>query len=349
MKMLSNFKNLAIISTWAMVLATGIALAEPSDKTVKVLPDPYQWLDNSTVSWGVVHARKEDKGFQAFLKTAWQGMRNGGNSNSWLGLVSTFLSSAKQEDVLLGFLPFQGVRVDRLDPDGKDHSGTMVTIAGWPGVQSLFWNSLLTDSDGKNYQTESVNGQTLVLRPKPGQKPQEGPAVARVRGNFYAFSDPGTARSCMTSTGPSGDAYTIAKDLDVSGQDTYGVAVNRMDSLARFLEWMDKYDFQAVSDHYGDAKLHADLNKIHHVTWVGDLQDDDVMQFQFTLSANSEEDAEIVENLVKEARKALKAKGRAADLQMTTVRKDIVLRLQMIGYRQLLQNYFKNQVPKPEY
>ena len=58
--------------------------------------------------------------------------------------------------------------------------------------------------------------------------------------------------------------------------------------------------------------------------------------------------AEVVENLVKEARKALKAKGRAADLQMTTIRKDIVLRLQMIGYRQLLQNYFKGQVSQPQ-
>ncbi len=311
--------------------------------TSKMVADPFQWLDDTTVAWGVVQARKEDIGFKALLKTAWAEMRNGTSANSWLTMMNSFLSTAKQEDVLLGFLPFQGVRVDRLDPSGQDHSGTMVSIGGWPGLQSLFWGSLLNDSSGQPYKTEYVSGQTLVLRPKTGQKPEEGPAVARVRGNFYAFSDPVTAKSCLSQSGPTGIAYSIAKTLNTNDQDTYGVVINRQDSLVRFFIWVDRYDYDAVAKAYGAEKLKTDINKVKHLTWTGDLKDDDVMEFEFRFVTGSEDEADAVGEMLKEARRALKARGRAAELQLTTLRNDVIVRVQMIGYRQLLQNYLRAQ------
>lgn len=323
--------------------ATPPPVSAGETSTSKMVANPFQWMDDSTVAWGVVQARKEDVGFKALLKTAWQEMRNTSSANSWLNMMNSFLSTAKQEDVLLGFLPFQGVRVDRLDASGQDHSGTMVSIGGWPGLQSLFWGTLLNDPSGKPYRSEFINGQTLVLRPKPGQKPEEGPAVARVRGNFYAFSDPTTAKSCLNQTGPAGAAYDIAKSLDTKDQDTYGVVINRQDSLVRFFIWVDRYDYDAVAQAYGPDKLKEDINKVKHLTWTGDLKDDDVMEFEFRFVTGSEDHAEAVGEMLKQARRALKARGRAADLQLTTLRNDVIVRVQMIGYRQLLQNYLKAQ------
>ena len=333
--------NLALGCLLCLTLMPASAQPASSDRKRNPVPDALQYLDPDCVAWGVLSARPEDKGFQALLRTAWQGMRDNPTSSApWLGVVSAFLSQATQEDVLLGFLPFQGVRVDRLDEKGQDHFSTVVTMSGWPGVQSLFWSSLLNGPDGKPFQTRTVNGETIVLRPKAGQEPTQGPAMARVKGSFMAFSDLATGELSLTPRQPSGEVYTIASKLDKT-QDTMGVLLNRKESLLRFLTWLDAHDVNILETGLGRERLQKDISKIEYVTWVGDLLSDDRMDLEFHFHTQGETQAEEVAEMLKEARGALKDKGRAAELQMTTVRGDVIVRIEMVGFREMLQSFLK--------
>ncbi len=318
-------------------LLGGVAQAEGRGPR---LPDPTQLLDAQAVSLGVVHARAEDAGFRSLLKTAWEAMRSRKNKgSSFLDLISGFLSSTTQENILLGFLPFQAVRIDHIDARGKDKASFMVTVGGWSGVQALFWNTLLQGPDGKPYPTEKVAGETVVIRVREGQPREEAPVIARVDGTFYSFANLETARRVLDrQLGENADLGVAFGELDRQ-QDTYGVLLNRQQSLLRFFNWVNKRDFLTVQEAVGAERLQQVLSHVEYLTWQGDLLSDDRMDMQIKFHADAGENAEQIEEVISLARSALAARGRTGELEMTTVDEDVLLNVQFTGYRKMLVDY----------
>jgi hypothetical protein len=321
--------------TWVCFLMLATAgWGEPN------LPSPTVLLDSRAVSIGVVHARPDDSGFQQLFKTAWGAMRlRKGGGGSFLDLLSGFLSHSTQESMLLGLLPFQGVRIDHFDDKGRDRASFMVTLAGFQGLQSLFYNTLLRAPDGKTYPTVQIGRETLVIRPKPGQPQEEAGSVARVQGTFYSFADQETARRILEKKqGQNAELSRIFQLLDQQ-QDTYGVLLNRQDSLYRFFDWVNRRDFENVRVAVGEEKLLNCFRHVDYCTWQGDLISDDRMDMQVKFRADSPQNAEVLEEVLTTARQALALQGRMGDLQMTTIDQEVLLSLQFTGYRKMLTDY----------
>lgn len=320
----------------AISLGLGLrwASAEPQ------LPSPNVLLESRAVSIGVVHARPDDTGFRDLFKTAWEAMKGRGKGGGTvLDVITNFLSATTQENILLQLLPFQGVRIDQIDEKGRDRASFMVTLCGWPGVQGLFYQSLLNGPDGKPYPTEKVGRETVVLRPKPGQALEDAPALARVDGTFYAFSDLETAKRILENRqGANLELTKVFSQIDQK-QDTYGVLLNRQESLYRFFNWVNRHDFEVVRQAVGEQKLVDTFKHIDFCTWQGDLISDDRMDMQVRFRADAADKAEQLEDVLSVAREALALKGRMGDLQMTTVDQDVLLNIQFTGYRKMLTDY----------
>lgn len=324
----------------ALVLTVGLAWSGSAETRSRVFPAPTVLLDSQAVSIGVVQARADDAGFRQLFATAWDAMkhRNGG-SGGFLDLVTAFLSRSTQENILLGFLPFQGVRIDNFDENGENHASFMVSLGGFYGIQGLFYNSLLNGPDGKPYPTERVAGETVIVRQKPGMTAEQAGVVARVDGTFYSFSDLRTARRVLENqTGENPDLRKVLAGVDASN-DTYGAIVNRQEALLRFLTWINKRDFEAVRQAVGEEKLRNTLGTVKYLSWQGDLISDDRMDMQVRFHAGKPEEAEALEDVLQTAHDALAARGRMGDWQMTTVEEDVLLGIQFTGYRKMLTDY----------
>lgn len=308
------------------------------------MPSPTILLDSRAVSIGVIQARAEDVGFKAMLKTAWEAMKaREGGGNTFLDLITGFLSSSTQENILLGFLPFQGVRIDQIDEKGRDRASFMVTVAGWPGMQGLFWNTLLRAKDGQPCPTERVGRETLVLRPKEGQPLEEALTAARINGTFYSFSDPATARRILEKRAPDNAELEAAYNQLNQEMDTYGVLLNRKEALFRFFSWINRRDFEAVKQGVGEERLLEALGHVEFMTWQGDLISDDRMDMQVRFRTDSAEWAPRLEEVLSLARRALAERGRTGDLQMTSVDQDVLLDIQFQGYRQMMVDYLQRR------
>ena len=306
------------------------------------LPSPQVLMDSRAVSLGVVIARPEDNGFKQLFKTAWAAVqKRPGGGGGVIDMISGFLSKTAQENMLLGFLPFQMVRIDHFDEKGRDKASFMVTLSGWPGLQGLFYGTLLNGPDGTPYPTERVGNETVVVRPRPGQPKEDAGVVARVAGTFYSFADLTTAHRILEKkqgVNPELMANLAGLNQDL---DTYGVLLNRQDSLMRFLEWVNRRDFEVVRAAVGPDKLVNLFKHVDLVTWQGDLISDDRMDMQVRFRTDSPEQAEIMEEVLSTARTALAERGRTGDLQMTTVDNDVLVDIQFTGYRKMLTDYLE--------
>jgi hypothetical protein len=321
----------------AVVALSSLALAQPR---APKFPEPNILLDSKAVSIGVVQARPDDVGFKELFKTAWDAIKNRtGSSGSFLDLISAFLSRSTQENILLGFLPFQGVRIDHFDEQDENQSSFMVTFGGFHGLQGLFYNTLLSGPDGKAYPTEKVSGETVVVRQKPGQPREKATTVARVDGTFYSFADLATAKRVLANNpADNPDLTRILKTVDAT-KDTYGAVNNRKDALLRFLDWINRRDFRAVQQAVGEEKLRKTFDSVVFLTWQGDLISDDRMDMQVRFRTTGPEQAEILEDVLTTSREALAARGRMGDWQMTTVDADVLIDIQFTGYRKMLTDY----------
>lgn len=306
------------------------------------IPSPLTFVDSGAVSLGVVHARPEDSGFQALFKTAWEAVKNRQQDGGGvISMISNFLSRTAQENMLLGFLPLQMVRIDHFDEKGRDQASFMVTLSGWQGLQALFYATLLTGPDGQPYPTERVARETVVIRPKAGQDREDAGVVSRVDGTFYSFANLETARRILEKKQrPHEELSRTLAGLN-QNQDTYGVLLNRQNSLIRFLEWVNRRDFEVARTAVGAEKLANALKHVELVTWQGDLISDDRMDMQVRFRADSPEQAEILEDVLSVSRAALAERGRTGELQMTTVDNEVLIDIQFTGYRKMLTDYLE--------
>lgn len=296
-------------------------------------------LDSKTVSLGVVHARPNDEGFKSLFNTAWDSIKTRtGGSGSALDLVSNFLGRSST-NILMQFLPFQMVRIDHFDDQGHDKASFMVTMSGFQGLQGIFYTGLLNGPEGKPYETEKIGKETVIIRAKPGQKREEAMVLARVNGTFYGFADLETAHRILEKKNTANPDLSKNLGLVNQDQDTYGVLLNRQNSVLRFFEWANRRDFQAIQQAIGEEKLNKLFEHVTLVTWTGDLISDDRMDMQVRWRTDTPESCEALEDALSVARKTLAERGRTGEIRLTTVDTEVLLDIQFTGYRKMLQDY----------
>lgn len=337
-----------------LLLAGSVLAQEPAKKReAPPAPLPDAFVEPDSMSIGVIQARPDDVGFQQLLRTAWAALQERGatNSGGFLNMALGLMATGKQEDTLLTFLPIQLVRVDRLDKDNHPVPTLGISIAGWPGVQTLYYNSLLSAPDGKPYPTQRVGSTTVVLQKRnPDQKDEEVRALAKVKGSYASFPNVGVAQRIiprLTGTNvtmPDGDLNDVLGTVDRT-MDTYGAVLNKNGSLWKFLWWLNQRDCARIQQEVGPEKLATALGKIQYLTWQGDLVSDDRTDLQVRFQTDSEESGELVADVLKETKGILKKYGRAGDLQMTTAERQVLLTVSMVGYKKMLQDYIAG--PRP--
>ena len=315
----------------------------PGELPIKI-PSPLVLVDKDAISVGVVSARMEDEGVRSLLKTAWATIQSSGlSSTNIFSMILGFLSQTTQDNILLNLLPVQAVRVVHLDANGRESSTFMVTMQGYPGIQqSMLWPSFRTDPAGKPYTVKTTKTPSFIIRPKPGQDTNQASAVTRLDGTYYAFPD--VARAERMLEGKVEPPPEIMEMLDTvdQHQDTYGVMINRRRSLESFFEWINVSDYRQVQNGVGAQKLSQALEHVESLAWTGDLVSDDQMNMQIRFRNDNNEHARALADVLNQTRHILKDVGRAGDLQMTTVDRDVLLQIQMVGYRAMLINYLRN-------
>lgn len=325
--------------TLLALMLTAAVGAVPPPKGTDPMPPISIMLDAKTVSLGVVHARPDDEGFKSLFGTAWEALKSRtGGSGSALDLVASFLGRSAT-NMLIQFLPFQFVRIDHFDDQGRDKPSYMVTLSGFQGLQGIFYGTLLTGPDGKPFETEKIGKETVVIRAKPGQKREEALVLARVNGTFYGFADLETAHRVLEKKTAANPDLTKTLGLVNQEQDTYGVLLNRQNSVLRFFEWANRRDFEAIKTSIGEEKLNKLFEHVTLVTWTGDLISDDRMDMQVRWRTDSAESSEALEEALSVARKTLADRGRTGEIRLTTVDTEVLLDIQFTGYRKMLQDF----------
>lgn len=317
-----------------LALATTSLLAAEPQKVD--LPNPMGFVDAGCVSFGVLHARADDRNIHRMMQNlALELDRRQLDSSTWVGILANLLSPAQRQKMLLGFLPFQGIRLDYLDNAGSLHSATVVTVSGWRGLQGLFYNKLLTDPQGRPYPTKKVGRADVTVR-------REG-AIARLDGTFYAFTDTMMAQRCLVKSAHSIPA--LYKTLDTS-HDTYGILYNRQKSLSRFLHWMNMDDLAAVENAMGRDRFKKAMDAVEYLMWQGEVLDDDHLDLEMRVHVPHAEDAPLVQELLTVARKVLKDRGRPTEVtNKQSTSHDITFDMVIGGNRKFFLDYLTDDEP----
>lgn len=312
------------------------------------IPDPAIFLSKDTISFAVIHARPDDAGFKSLLDTAWEGIRgvDTTSSNPFIKMVLKAIEG-RHSNALMSFLPFQLVRADSLGNEAtKPHPTLAVTVAGWPGLQQIFFSGMAANGGGEAYPTKDLEEATLVLR-KGWEDPSRSRILTRVDGTFMSFPTMEMAERLVdrfakrNANNPGGELGELYATLDTS-HDTYGILLNRQGSMLRFLRWLNKHDVYSAEQAVGHDRMKKVLSQVQYLTWEGDLVSDDEMRFLIRFGTSSKEARKELTSLLKDVRGVLDQYGRAGEMQLTGLNNELMVNFTMTGYRAMLKSYLKN-------
>lgn len=338
--------SLALLA--ALFLLDGPTAQAAESKSKLEIPNPAIFLSPDTISFAVIQALPDDDGFKALLDTAWEGIRgvDTTSSNPFIKLVLRAIEG-RHSNALMSFLPFQLVRADALGSESlKPHPTLAVTVAGWPGLQQIFFSGIAADGGGNAYPIKDLEEATLVLR-KGWEDPTRSRVLTRVDGTFMSFPTIETAErtverfAAKNTSNPGGDIGELYRGLDTS-RDTYGILLNKQGSMLKFLRWLNKHDVYAAEQSVGADRVRKVLGEVRSLTWEGDLVSDDEMKFLLRFQTTSKEARKELTKLLKDVRGVLDQYGRAGEMQATGLDSELIVNFSMTGYRAMLKSYLEN-------
>lgn len=145
----------------------------------------------------------------------------------------------------------------------------MVTLSGWPGLAGAVFCHSAQWPRWTALPHRKGGNETVAIRARPGQPKEDAGVVARWGSTFYSFADIEIARRILEKK--QGNNPDLSAILSFNQEmDTYGVLLNKQDSLMRFLEWVNKRDFEAAKASVA-KKLTNLFKHVELVTWQGDL------------------------------------------------------------------------------
>lgn len=338
-------RRLLLAAALLLTLAAPAAAQGEVPRRVE-FPAPESLLERDSVCVAVLKARAEDIGFRALLANAWQALNSGPALPPVLSLTLAAMGRAQDQDGLLSLLPAQVVRVDRLGSQGLPEPTFAFTVAGWQGLQALFFSTLTTGSDGRPLPTREHRGQTLVLR-EGWEDPTRARVLSRVKGTFLSCPTPDRTRQLIDLLGrprtapPQTSLLYAFQRLDAS-KDTYGALVNQEGSLMRFLEWLNPVDTERVVLEVGPEELEAAAGHAKWVTWEGDVVSDDQVDLRVKFESDTPGGAEQIAEVLRKARGVLARYDRAGHFQVGASGRQVDLYFSMIGFRSAVQGYVRS-------
>lgn len=345
--LLMTFPKISLVTllcTLSLLCAPSYSAESPSQLEI---PNPAIFLSPDTISFAVIQAHPDDAGFKALLDSAWAGVRgvDTSSSNPFVKLVMRAIEG-RHSNALMSFLPFQLVRADSMGSGGKPHPTLAITVAGWPGLQSLFFSGISADKSGKQYPTKDLEEATLILR-KGWKDPTRSHVLTRVDGTFMSFPTVSRAEKSVNrfatknTSNPGGYIGELYQSLDTNHA-TYGVLINKKGSMLKFLRWLNKHDVGAAEQAVGAERMAKVMKEVRSLTWEGDLVSDDEMKFLIKFQTTSKAARKDLTKVLKEVRTVLDQYGRAGEMQATGLDSDLILNFSMTGNRAMLKRYFKN-------
>lgn len=309
-------------------------------------PPPESFLERDSIAVAVLKARAEDTGFRALLVNAWQALRTRSSFTLPPALLFTLnaMGNGQDKDGLLTFLPAQVIRVDRMGSEGRPEPTFAFTVAGWQGLQGLFFSALASGPQGEPLPSRTHRGQTIVLR-----EGWEDPTLARVLtrargGTFLSCPTPDRARGLIdrlskpAASPPQTSLLYAFQRLD-STKDTYGALVNEKGSLMRFLVWLNEVDTERVAAEVGQEELDAAASHAKWMTWEGDVVSDDQVDLRVKFEADTPDGAQQIADVLMKARAVMTKYNRAGHFQVGATGRQVDLFFSMIGFRQAVQAY----------
>lgn len=297
------------------------------------LPNPELVPEGDVYSIAVVQLRENDEPIKQLLEAAIKSISSGETKlPPSMADVSDYLSRNSRADMLFAGLPFQTVRVDRM-VNGQDQGTTVVTLAGWKGLQVNVRNSLSAGPDGKAFPVTRYRVTDLVQR--------DVNVMCQVNGSFVFAPDADSAKKLVDRLAPkdkpvppvASPTLTAFKALPKTS-DAYGVVINQKGAFSALLKSLNNDQIQKIRDKVGNDRLEKAVANTKSATWSIDITSAERADLQAVLTCEQKDVADIAA-LFEEGKTSLDA-TKVADVVITPGPGTVTVKGAIINLKQLM-------------
>lgn len=320
-----------------LILLSVVALAADRNP----IPDPNLFIDADSYSIAVFAMRDGDAGVKAALDAALTSLNDGSvKLPPQFQELNSYLSGDKQKDVVFQALPFQGIRVDRMLPDGRTSPTVAATLAGYRGLQTQLYNTLAKGPDGNAFPSEPYRRTEIVAR-TGATDPTMAANLERVNGTLVFAATSAAAKAIAdrlfdTKPVPKSALMDVFKTIPQTG-DGYGVALNQKNSFSTLLKQVEGTDLQAIRNKIGSARLDKVVAATTKVVWQANIVDQNQIDGQVDLTMAPAAVADAVA-AINDGQAGLDP-TRVTNIAVTNTADTVSVKFSVLGVKQMILDY----------
>lgn len=300
------------------------------------IPDPALLPEPDSFSIAVVSFRPENEAIKSLLEVALNSITSGeAKLPESMQDVTNYLSRNNRADLLFEGLPFQAVRVDKMNGSAA-LPAYAVTLAGWRGLQVQVFNSLSAGPEGKAFPVEAYGRTDLVKR--------DNGVLCRLNGTFL-FSDlearvkQAVDRLSAKSPEPANGALLEAYKALPRTSDAYGVALNKNGEFSALLKSLDNEHVRKVREKVGSERLEKAVANTRKAVWKVDVVSGDRAEFEGVLTLDPSQVSEVA-SMLEEGRANLDT-AKIVDVAITPGKDTVTVKAAVVGLKDLLLDGLK--------